>query len=59
MKTYDAEYWGLKLDPETHELTKQKRRKTVRADSLKEALWCLVDIADLSRYISIKEVKEE
>ena len=32
MKTYEAEHWGLKIDPDTHELTKQKRMKTYEAE---------------------------
>ena len=56
MKTYDAEYWGLKIDTETHELTKQKRKMTVRADSLTKAMRNLTGIlGDMSR---VKEVKE-
>ena len=56
MKTYEAEYWGLKIDPDTHELTKQKRKMTVRADSLTKAMRNLTGIlGDMSR---VKEVKE-
>ena len=59
MKTYEAEYWGLKIDTETHELTKQKRRKTVRAENLTKAMRSFTNIlGDLSRVTSIKEVTE-
>ena len=59
MKTYEAEYWGLKIDTETHELTKQKRRKTVRAENLTKAMRNLTGIlGDMSRVTSIKEVTE-
>lgn len=59
MKTYEAEYWGLKIDPDTHELTKQKRKMTVRADSLTKAMRSFTNIlGDLSRVTSIKEVTE-
>ena len=59
MKTYEAEYWGLKIDPDTHELTKQKRKMTVRADSLTKAMRNLTGIlGDLSRVNSVKEVTE-
>ena len=59
MKTYEAEYWGLKIDTETHELTKQKRKMTVRADSLTKAMRSFANIlGDMSRVNSVKEVKE-